>query len=251
MTSTEVWATLGRSGGAMKALTKLLADFITWRWAPTIGLLSAALLYVLVVVGMIPTEIGVPVANAKFAPRSLPTGALGEAASHTSTVNASETEAAPTEHNSGQAVARGPSEFGRRGFSPPLERPDPPPEPPPPPPPVIPPPTPVEAPPVPPTEIASASPPSAPSAPAFGGPLGSRMGGMFQGISSAMRARGIAPPPAPPPAEAPEPQPPAREGQASDDQPPPAPPDQPAPGAGGPPQPTPGEAEPTPAAPPQ
>jgi hypothetical protein len=237
----------------MKALTKLLADFITWRWAPTIGLLSAALLYVLVVVGMIPTEIGVPVANAKFAPRPLPTGALGESASQLSTVDTSETEGAPSQQNTGQQVARGPAEFGRRGFSPPLERPDPPPPPPPPPPPVIPPPAPVEAPAAPPSEVASATPPSAPTAPTFGGPLGSRMGGMFQGISSAMRARGLTPPPSPPDSEGPEGQPPTRETEppAEQQQQPPVAPGQAAPGGAEPTPPAAGSSEPGPSAPPQ
>jgi hypothetical protein len=213
----------------MKAVTKLLAEFITWRWAPTVGLLSAALLYVLVVVGMIPTEIGVPVANSKFTPRSLPTGTVGENARTLGAASppddASEAEAAARHQPAAeQAVARGPAEFGRRGFSPPLERPDPPPPPPPPPPPMIPPPPAVVAAPTPQPDPANAPPAAAPSAPVMGGPLGGgRLGGMFQGLSSAMRSRGLPPPPnaAPPPNAPPNVEPPVGD----------APTQQPAPGA--------------------
>ena len=51
----------------MKALGKLLGDFVAWRWAPAVGLCVASLFYVLVVVALVPDEIGVPVTNTRLA----------------------------------------------------------------------------------------------------------------------------------------------------------------------------------------
>src|SRR5690349_9477241 len=59
------------AGGRMKAVAKLLADFAAWRWAPAVAMLGATLLYVIIVVGLVPSEILIPVANAKFAPKGL------------------------------------------------------------------------------------------------------------------------------------------------------------------------------------
>jgi hypothetical protein len=53
----------------MKALAKLVADFVAWRWAPTVAILSAAFVYVVVVVGLVPSEIQVPITNPRFQPR--------------------------------------------------------------------------------------------------------------------------------------------------------------------------------------
>ena len=70
----------------MKAVAKLLAAFFAWRWAPAAGLLSASTLLVLVVVGLVPNEIGVPVSNTKFAPRA-PSGAAAANTSETTTAS--------------------------------------------------------------------------------------------------------------------------------------------------------------------
>jgi hypothetical protein len=114
----------------MKALAKLVADFVAWRWAPTVAILSAAFIYVVVVVGLVPSEIDVPITNPRFQPKPANTATDSEPA----TVPAMETmpAAAPLPASRAQ-----PHEFGRRGFSPPLARPDPPPPPPPPPAPLI------------------------------------------------------------------------------------------------------------------
>jgi len=119
------------SGGRMKAMMKLLGEFIAWRWAPAVGLLATSMLYVIVVVGLVPSEIGVPVANAKFSQKSLstssPTGGnlSGNDTSQASGSSpANETTQASSPGNS--PVRSGGSDFGRRGFSPRLDRPDPP-----------------------------------------------------------------------------------------------------------------------------
>lgn len=140
----------------MKGIGKPVVEFVGWRWAPTVGLLSAAVLYVGIVVALVPEEIGGPVPASRTVPtvRPLPTAMM---ASDQTTFSARTEEPAP------QPVAHTPPpspvsitparEFGRRGFSPPLERPAAPPEPvvapppiPPPPPPVIVPPPAVEPP---------------------------------------------------------------------------------------------------------
>lgn len=134
----------------MKGIHKPVVEFVGWRWAPTVGLLSAALLYVGIVVALVPDEIGgpVPPSRPSLTPRTLPT--------HHNTESET-TFSARTDDVAPQVVAHAPppapvtiqpAEFGRRGFSPPLERPTPPPEPvvvtppPPPPPAVVPPPPP-------------------------------------------------------------------------------------------------------------
>jgi hypothetical protein len=130
----------------MKALAKLFTEFIAWRWAPAVALLAASMVYVIVVVGVVPSEIGIPVANAKFSQRSLarPVSTTPSEEGATSYANAAnDTPAAPPP---APATRHGAADFGRRGFSPRLDRPEPPPPPapaiPPPPPPVMPPPAP-------------------------------------------------------------------------------------------------------------
>ncbi len=156
------------SGGTMKPLVKLLTDFITWRWAPAVGLLAASMVYVIVVVGLVPSEIGVPVANAKFEPPSRGASSLfgGTPANVETNENTyggtGETRPVSTPP---RPVMRAPvADFGKRGFSPRLDRPEPPPPPPPP--------TPTPA--APPTTVAPAM------------PRGS-FGGLFSRIQGALR----------------------------------------------------------------
>lgn len=134
----------------MKGIHKPVVEFVGWRWAPTVGLLSAALLYVGIVVALVPDEIGGPVPASRTvpAPRALPTP-TAEPEQTTYSARTEEPPPQPVVHTPPPApVTIQPAEFGRRGFSPPLERPAPPPEPvvvpPPPPPPVVPPPPPPE-----------------------------------------------------------------------------------------------------------
>src|SRR5690348_10751198 len=128
----------------MKALAKLVADFVAWRWAPTVAILTASLFYVLVVVGLVPTDIDVPMTNAQFKPKPAATATSAEPM----TVPAMDTVPAAAPVPQARSL---PNDFGRRGFSPPLARPDPLPAPPPPPPPpppamvAVPPPPPVPA----------------------------------------------------------------------------------------------------------
>jgi hypothetical protein len=112
----------------MKALVKLLTEFIVWRWAPAIALLAASTLYVVVVVGLVPSEIGVPVANAKFAPRDLTASTIQTDTTVNAYANAAANtvaEAMPVSAPPRPVVRTPANDFGRRGFSPPIERPEP------------------------------------------------------------------------------------------------------------------------------
>src|SRR6188472_3078480 len=123
----------------MKALAKLLAEFVGWRWSPAIGLLVASLFYVLVVVVLVPSEIGVPMANARFTQKALAEPAAEAPEPPTFPTTPMEAEPAPPPAAAVQPV--GANDFGRRGFSPPIDRPEPPPQaivPPPAPPPPMP-----------------------------------------------------------------------------------------------------------------
>jgi hypothetical protein len=123
------------AGGTMKPLVKLLTDFITWRWAPAVGLLAASMVYVIIVVGLVPSEIGVPVANAKFEPQShassggsLFGGTSANVETSENTYGAKHGETRPVSTPPPRPVMRAPAaEFGKRGFSPRLDRPEPPP----------------------------------------------------------------------------------------------------------------------------
>jgi hypothetical protein len=120
----------------MKALGRIFGELVAWRWAPAVGLCVASLLYVLVVVALVPDEIGVPVTNARFVKKVAPTPA-----------EVSETPTFPTAVPESEVPPPAPApvrqvgvvDFGRRGFSPPLERPEAPPTPVVPPPPIAPP----------------------------------------------------------------------------------------------------------------
>jgi hypothetical protein len=110
----------------MKAFVKLVVEFVGWRWAPAVALLAASMLYVGVVVGLVPSEIGVPVGGGKLAAR------LNEANANTASseqvTNTYVASTAETTQVSAPAtpVRRPPvAEFGRRGFSPPIDRPEP------------------------------------------------------------------------------------------------------------------------------
>jgi len=120
---------------------KLWFDIASWRWSPTIGLLLGSLLYVGVTVFAIPEHIGdgEPVRTQGFslfgATRNRP-AALD--ANLSPSVPEPETEAAHLEVRRAPAARSG-GGFPRRGFSPPLPRPEPvaaPPPPPPAPPPI-------------------------------------------------------------------------------------------------------------------
>jgi hypothetical protein len=126
----------------MKALAKLFTEFIAWRWAPAVALLAASMVYVLVVVGVVPSEIGIPVANAKFSARSLPKPASTATHEEGATAYATAANDTPASSPPAPPTRHGSADFGRRGFSPRLDRPEPPPPPAAPPPPVIPPPVP-------------------------------------------------------------------------------------------------------------
>jgi hypothetical protein len=188
-------------GWQMKALAKLVADFVAWRWAPTVAILSAAFIYVVVVVGLVPSEIDVPITNARFQPKPANTATESEPV----TVPAMETmpAAAPVPVSRNQS-----NDFGRRGFSPPLARPDPPPPPPPPPPPVMIPPLQPDVPPPAPEPVApqaeaeaAVAPPAAPTPPARRIPgLPRNMTGILQNAANALAP--ITDPNAPPPPSA-------------------------------------------------
>ncbi|HTQ07821.1 MAG TPA: hypothetical protein VMI54_28400 [Polyangiaceae bacterium] len=115
-------------------MVKLIIDFITWRWAPAVGLLTASMLYVGIVVGLVPSEIGVPVANAKFEtkPPNATGGLFGGTPANGET---NESRYAPPRppgetrpvSTPPRPIVRAPvADFGRRGFSPPIQRPEPP-----------------------------------------------------------------------------------------------------------------------------
>jgi hypothetical protein len=134
----------------MKALAKLFTEFIAWRWAPAVALLTASMVYVIAVVGVVPSEIGIPVANAKFSQRSLARPVSTTTSEEGATSYATAANDAPAPPPPTPATRHGAADFGRRGFSPRLDRPEPP-APLPPPAPAVPPPPPAVVPPPAPT----------------------------------------------------------------------------------------------------
>ncbi len=128
MTALPIWGTL-RAGGTMKAFVKLVVEFVGWRWAPAVALLTASMLYVLLVIGLVPSEIGVPVANTKFNAH-LTENHFGSSETSANTYATSTSETTPVLAPARQTMRPKPSDFGKRGFSPPLDRPEPPPRPP-------------------------------------------------------------------------------------------------------------------------
>jgi hypothetical protein len=203
----------------MKALGKLFGELVAWRWSPAVGLCVASLFYVLVVVALVPDEIGVPVTNARFAKKVAPSTDVSEAPTFSTAMM--ESEAPPPQPSPVRPAAV--VDFGRRGFSPPLERPEPPPTPVAPPPMPVPPPAPPIAatPPLP-----APAPPAGVEAPAAvepapdhaatmatSAPQPPAPGGIMRAIRSVLPGHfppDAATPPAPPPgAEGPAPEAPA------------------------------------------
>ena len=218
----------------MKALGKLLGELMAWRWAPAVGLCVASLFYVLVVVALVPDEIGVPVTNARFAKKLAPAEEAPELPTYPT--SAPEVEAAPAPPPVAAVQPAAVVDFGRRGFSPPIDRPEPPPPPPPPPPVIVPPPVGPE-PPV--AAVPVAEPPAIAAAPApvppvdatgnVGGTPGALPNPAVPGMNPALQAlrkfpfpRGMSPnrnlPAVPPPGA----QPPGAEPPAAPPAPPPA-----------------------------
>lgn len=191
----------------MKALSKILGELVAWRWTPAVGLCVASMFYVLVVVALVPDEIGVPMTNTRFAKVVAPAQTdVPEAPTFPTATIESE---APLPQPSPVRPA-GVADYGRRGFSPPLPRPEAPPAP------DVTPPVPPPAPPI------AATPPNAglgvsgavEPAPEQTSqlvvappPQHAAPGVMFR----AMRSMGHAPPGANPPAPPPGAEPPANE----------------------------------------
>ena len=116
---------------------QILSDFVRWRWAPFVGLVGASLFYVLFAILLIPSQVGASEqveeedGQAVEAPET--SGERGDDASQTDAQTATPSPVKHIERSSPLPTAAAPK---RRGFSPPLERPDPtPPAPPAPPPP--------------------------------------------------------------------------------------------------------------------
>jgi hypothetical protein len=145
----------------MKAVRKLLGELLAWRWAPAVGLCVASLFYVLLVVALVPNEIGVPVTNAHFAQKLAPAPAETPEAPTFPTAAPEPEQATPVAAPAPVQPA-GVVDFGRRGFSPPIDRPEAPP------PPMLPPP--VAVPPPPPEAPVAVAP--TPEAPADGAAAG-------------------------------------------------------------------------------
>jgi hypothetical protein len=151
---------------------RLLNDFAAWRWAPTVALVGGTFFYILFILLLIPTEIGLPGLNAEFSPRrSVLTGAADAGVAFTAGDDDEGAEPAPvTAAATGTALNEPPPQpqpyvppaapgaFGNRGFSPPLPREEPAPAPPPAP-------VPQAPPPVPPPPAAAPA-PTGPAAPA-------------------------------------------------------------------------------------
>jgi hypothetical protein len=108
-------------------------DVLRWRWMPCVGLVSASLLYVVVVVAVVPDSFEEPTAQSahKTAGSRTQAGLQANDEPHSTEGDAESAPPAPPSPAPGPV----PGAFGRRGFSPPLPRPDPPPAAPPPPPP--------------------------------------------------------------------------------------------------------------------
>lgn len=147
----------------MRAL-KWITDFAAWRWAPTVGLIGAALATAALFTLVVPGEVGLPGLDAKFVPsgRVLRDSVNASAqASDNGLDFANRADFSSFSEEPSPAPARTMSPPApRRGFSPPLPRVEPPPVPPPPPT-VVEPPAPTSAPENPPTP--SAAPPEPPA----------------------------------------------------------------------------------------
>jgi len=117
-----------------------LPKVLTWRWAPCAALVAGSLSFVAFALVVIPDRIGSAMAQAPESPQEMAlASSLGRAVLPTSGSNESDwshpSEAATNLATTpGSRVMSRPNDqpFPRRGFSPPLERPDPPPPAPPP-----------------------------------------------------------------------------------------------------------------------
>ena len=114
---------------------QLVSDFIRWRWAPFVGIVSASLFYVLLAILLIPSRVGA----SEPAESELSVEATSAADIPENTAESSEEGPAtlgrtrPTPRPARRAAQPTPlSPPRRRGFSPPLDRPEPPPSPAPP-----------------------------------------------------------------------------------------------------------------------
>lgn len=110
----------------MRAL-KWFSDFAAWRWAPTVGLIGATLFYIVLVLLLVPGEVGLPGVNAKFVPRSsLGHSSGSDAGAELDLANRASVPTATATHHepapSPPPPPPAPVEVPRRGFSPPLER---------------------------------------------------------------------------------------------------------------------------------
>jgi hypothetical protein len=113
---------------------RLLSEFASWRWAPTVALIGATLLYILLVLLIVPSEIGLPGMNTKFVPRgSHGAGSAADAGSPFSFGAGRETSPTATATGESEPLPppvpaqpvippQAPGNFGSRGFSPPLPR---------------------------------------------------------------------------------------------------------------------------------
>lgn len=164
---------------------QIVSDFVRWRWAPFVGLVSASLLYVLLAILIVPSRVG-----ASESEHESDVEGVGPREAHPAAEESEPerpepdtlTRTRPTNRiNPSSAAPRPPVVQRRRGFSPPLERPDPTP----------PPAAPAPAPPPPPT---AAPPPPAPPAPTPPPvqPLDPRQQGLARAARAATRAAGRA-----------------------------------------------------------
>jgi len=138
-------------------VVQILSDFIRWRWAPFIGLVSASLFYVLFAILLIPSQVGASEPEEDEAALELPEATTGERAQDTPDTDAQAGASGPVKHIERSSPLTAAPAPKRRGFSPPLERPDP--NPPPPAPAAA---TPVPPPPAPPPGVAQELPQAPP-----------------------------------------------------------------------------------------
>lgn len=150
---------------------QLVSDFIRWRWAPFVGIVSASLFYVLLAILLIPSQVGASPSEEREVP--VETAPTPDIPTDISEAN-QEDSAAPSRVRSTPRPARRTStpasRLRRRGFSPPLERPAAPPPPPPTTPPAVTPPPPAP----PPAPVAPPPPPNAEDAATLGAAAAAR-----------------------------------------------------------------------------
>lgn len=105
---------------------QFVSDFIRWRWAPFVGIVSASLFYVLLAILLIPSQVGASETKEREFPVEAPSvpdvpADVGEASEEES---GALSRSRPTPRPARRA-ATSMSSPRRRGFSPPLERPEP------------------------------------------------------------------------------------------------------------------------------